>query len=222
MIGMFVNIVPYRSPLDPRTNFTDLLQKTKQECINTYRYSCLPFQEIIKQVREMDSENSSPLQQPFQTLFTYEDKQYTSLQFLGKKCTNYNDEYILRLKNTAQFDISLSLTKTISDVTNKPHLFGSIEYSCDLFEPTAIAIIVDRFQSLLEQLFSSSSTFDIEKQSVYELSILLPQETKLLHGMNETHVDFGQIHCIHHEFIRYTVDNPQKLCIYLDDQSLTY
>ncbi|CAF1373390.1 unnamed protein product, partial [Didymodactylos carnosus] len=225
IIGMFVNIVPYRSSLiDFGTNFKDLVEKMKKQCADTNQYSYLPFQEIIKLVRCNTSQNSQMQQFFFQTLFTYENTQYTSLEFLDTKCKNYNDDDILRHRNTAQFDLTLSMKNIISHVTNQPCLTGSFEYSCDLFQSETVATMIHRFRFLLEQLFLSvtSPSFDLETQPLYELSLLLPQETELLHDINETHADLGQICCIHHEFVSRAQEHPQKLAVILDNQSLTY
>ncbi|CAF4600495.1 unnamed protein product, partial [Didymodactylos carnosus] len=95
------------------------------------------------------------------------------------------------------------------------------EYSTDLFQRSTIETICQRFQVLLKQLFTSS--FDLEKQPVYELSILLPDELKLIHDINETHVDYRrETRCIHHDFVDSAQENWQKMSIILDEQSLTY
>ncbi|CAF1484223.1 unnamed protein product [Didymodactylos carnosus] len=225
VIGTFINIVPYRSSfIDSRTNFKDLVEKMKKEWVDTHKYSYLPFQEIMKLVRSNTSENSQIQQFP-QTLFTYENTQDTPIKLLDTKCKIYNDNDILRSRNTGQIDLTLSLKTNISRVTNKLCLFGSFEYSCDLFELGTIAIMTDRFRLLLEQLFlptKLSLSFDIEKQPICELSLLLPEEIELIQNINDTYTDFGGIQCIHQEFVRHAMEHPQKLCIHLDDQSLTY
>ncbi|CAF4552455.1 unnamed protein product, partial [Didymodactylos carnosus] len=84
--------------------------------------------------------------------------------------------------------------------------------------------ICERFQILLQQLFDKSS-FDLDNQLIYELSILLPQEIKLLQDINNTtHIDSNdtKIKCIHHEFVQQSMRYSQKIAIILDEQSLTY
>ncbi|CAF1629662.1 unnamed protein product, partial [Didymodactylos carnosus] len=47
----------------------------------------------------------------------------------------------------------------------------------------------------------------------------------LLQSINKrSHVDFDpqQMKCIHHKFVEQAVNHPQKICVMLDEQSLTY
>jgi non-ribosomal peptide synthetase component F len=73
---------------------------------------------------------------------------------------------------------------------------------------------------MLEQLFKR---IDVQmKKSIYELSLILPDERTLMQSMNNTEVLFPPVSCIHHEFVSQAMKHPQKLAVELDDQSLTY
>ncbi|CAF1501184.1 unnamed protein product [Didymodactylos carnosus] len=103
----------------------------------------------------------------------------------------------------------------------------SLDYSRDLFEESTVAKMAEQFQVLLKQLFFASPTvFDLARQPIYELSILLPEELKLIQNMNNTYIDFTtseeQMKCIHQQFTETANKNPQKLAVILDEQSLTY
>jgi non-ribosomal peptide synthetase component F len=73
---------------------------------------------------------------------------------------------------------------------------------------------------MLEQLFTRT---DVQmNKSIYELSLILPDERTLMQSTNNTEVLFPPVSCIHHEFVYQVMKHPQKLAVELDDQSLTY
>jgi non-ribosomal peptide synthetase component F len=59
-------------------------------------------------------------------------------------------------------------------------------------------------------------------KSVYELTLILPDERLLMQSNNNTQVLLPPITCIHHEFVRQSMEHPQKVAVELDDQFLTY
>src|ERR1700734_1763813 len=65
MIGMFVNLLPYRIKINPTESFITLMLRVHQLCINILEHANLPYQEIISSVS-----NSSLLRIPFH--FQYE------------------------------------------------------------------------------------------------------------------------------------------------------
>jgi non-ribosomal peptide synthetase component F len=73
---------------------------------------------------------------------------------------------------------------------------------------------------MLNHFFLSS---DVQmKKSIYNLSLILPDERLLMQSINNTQVLFSPLTCIHHEFVNQAMKYSQKLGIELDDQSLTY
>ena len=72
---------------------------------------------------------------------------------------------------------------------------------------------------MLKQLFS---TFDRCQQPLYELSLVLPDETMLMKSINDRDVSFPSFHNINEEFVCCANEYSQKIAIELDEQSLTY
>jgi non-ribosomal peptide synthetase component F len=92
--------------------------------------------------------------------------------------------------------------------------------SLDLFNVETIDKISQEFHAMLNQLFLSS---DVQmNKSIYELSLILPDERLLMQSINNTQVLFSPLTCIHHEFVYQSMKYSQKLAVELDDQSLTY
>ncbi|CAF1436356.1 unnamed protein product, partial [Didymodactylos carnosus] len=188
MIGMFVNTLPYCSKIDSHITFKDLLLKIHQLCLSVLQYSYLPLQDILKLYRARASTTTQHL--PFlQTLFVYETRDYSSpnvLNFDEGKCSIIQCEDATE-QTAARFD----LTFTVNHDVRKHRLSCSFAYACDLFKEQTIKRMMQKFQILLEQLFSPSSSFDRTRHSLSELSILLPDQMKLLPKVNES--DVGSI-----------------------------
>ncbi|CAF1489270.1 unnamed protein product, partial [Didymodactylos carnosus] len=213
-IGMFVNTIPYRFKIDhPNVSFHDLHTNIHQICLTILRYSHLPLQEILKlhrnnKIEQRQYQHSSSF---FNIVFAYENVNSSDLCLKGAICEPLDNAF-----NVAKFDMLVRMTK------RKNSLSCIFEYPCDLFEQSTIDQMCNRFHILLQQLFLPS--FNLKNQPIYKLSLLLPEEIKLLQDISQTSVDFGRgdIRCIHHEFVYQAIEHPQKIAIALDGQSLTY
>jgi non-ribosomal peptide synthetase component F len=117
----------------------------------------------------------------------------------------------------SKFDFSLTIQ--YNQTTNQ--LSCTIDASLDLFNRPTVDKIAQRFYSMLQFLFRLH-TDDQMKRRIYELPLLLSDDTSLIQSMNNTQVLFSSLSCIHHEFVSQTMKHPQKLSVELDDQSLTY
>jgi non-ribosomal peptide synthetase component F len=116
----------------------------------------------------------------------------------------------------SEFDFALTIQH--NQTTNQ--LSCTIDASLDLFNRTTVDKIAQRFHSMLEQLFKRS---DVQmNKPIYELSLMLPDESLLTQSMNNTQVLLPSMSCIHHEFVSQAMEHSQKLAVELDDQSLTY
>ncbi|CAF1506572.1 unnamed protein product, partial [Didymodactylos carnosus] len=185
-----------------------------------------PYQDIIQLHRRDVSTNSSNKQEQslpfFQTLFIFNlvnDLSSTNMAELDKHtglCLVFSD---YNGRNVANTDLILDVNYDIQE----SKISCSFEYATDLFELKTIENMSNRFEVLLQQIFSELSSFDKDKQPLYELSLLLSVEIRLINSINRTYVDFEhEKKCIHHEFVKSANKHPQKLAILLDDQSLTY
>ncbi|CAF4120606.1 unnamed protein product, partial [Adineta steineri] len=54
MIGMFVNLVPYRIKLQPNNSFSYFVQKVQQLCTDVLEHASLPYQQIIETQRKRE------------------------------------------------------------------------------------------------------------------------------------------------------------------------
>ncbi len=215
VIGMFVNTIPLRCQLDPHWSFHELVKCAHQMMTSCLEYSYFPLQRILAQHPNVSK--AAFLDTSF--LFNSSENQNTdnevimgdSRLHLMPISIKINEDEIM-----SQFDFALNIQ--YNESTNQ--LSCTIDAALDLFDVTTVDKIAQRFHLMLEHLFDVT---DVQiNKSIYELSLILPDERVLMQSMNNTQVLFPPVSCIHHEFVCQAMTYSQKLAVELDDQSLTY
>ncbi|CAF0774929.1 unnamed protein product [Adineta steineri] len=201
MIGMFVNLVPYRMKMEAKNSFEYLIRKIQQLSSDFLEHSCLPYQHIIN---SQDQQNHQVLPS---TLFQYESLVSSVTAKNNIESSTIKGNYVLAV----YFD---------RDRSHECFLDCSI----DTFKSqTNVDLLANRFQHMLKQLFSSSSSSVIH-EPIYKLSIVLPTEQEFIHQMNNTDIStsYSWPNTVHECFVQQAQLYPQKLALELDGQSLTY
>jgi non-ribosomal peptide synthetase component F len=217
VIGMFVNAIPLRCQLDPHWSFDQLIDSVCEMLTNTIKYSYFPLQRILSQ----HSNTSKPtfLDTSFEFQLTGNDDENIENKIMIGDChlhampisINISDDEVM-----SKFDFMLSIEHDI----NINQLSCTINASLDLFNIKTIDKISQEFHAMLNHFFLFS---DVQiKKSIYELSLILPDERLLMQSINNTQVLFSPASCIHHEFFCQAIKYSQKLAVELDEQSLTY
>jgi hypothetical protein len=177
MIGMFVNLLPYRIKIYSSESFIDLILRVRQLCIDVFEYAQLPYQEIIGNMG-----NSSSSRIPFHfhyesaiSSLTYEStmdgitKHAIMRAYPGRNWSHSN--------GTALNDLTLIMTHNHHERTT--HFI--FEYSTDLFNEAMMSSIARRFQHLLSQIFySSAETLQLDQslEPISKLSLLLLEDVE--------------------------------------------
>ncbi|CAF1345920.1 unnamed protein product [Adineta steineri] len=216
IIGLFENVIPLRCQLDPHWSFQYLLDYVREMTTNSMKYSYFPLQHILNQHPSVSQpaflgisfEFLSSMIRTDNKRIMIGDSQLSLIPFT----TDINDNEI-----TNKFDFSLLIHHDL----NINQLSCTINASLDLFNVETIDKISQRFHSILKRLFTSVD--DQMNKSIYEISLIVPNERLLMQSMNNTQLSFASpVTCIHHEFVYQVMKHPQKLAVELDEQSLTY
>ncbi len=214
VIGLFDNTIPLRCQLDPQWSCDHLMDYVQKIITNSLKYSYFPLQRILAQHPNV----SKPAFLSTSFMFHSTGNQNInngvmigdSRLYLMPMSMKINENEIMN-----KFDFAL----TIQSHLNINQLSYTIDVSLDLFDVQTVEKIGQRFHSMLEQLFGRT---DVQiNKSIYELSLILPDERTLIQSTNNTEMLFPPVSCIHHEFICQAMKHPQKLAVQLDDQSLT-
>ncbi|CAF1427213.1 unnamed protein product, partial [Didymodactylos carnosus] len=227
LIGLFLNLIPYRLQLKPCETFEQTLEHVIELYLAITDYSYLPYQ-LIEQLYSNDDHMQPQTRAISSSLSTILPYIHTTFQFHTLANTNriYLNEKTICLsemsynqKHTSEFDLSLIMDYCSTDKL----LLCYFEYSQDIFKYETIAQMADKFKFLLEQLFLFST--HLHHQPIYKLSLILPQEEQLINKLNQTSIvvdQQSQFNAVQHLFIQCTQEFGQKGCIILDQQCLTY
>ena len=205
IIGFFVNTLPLRLLIDPQSSFTHLLEQVREVTLSTLPHAHLPYQEIVSStaigILQLLFDVNTQREESFRLDST------TSLRPLATPTTDP--------ASVAKFDFSCSL---YYDVSNRS-VSVTVDASSDLFLSSTVESIAGRFQMLFNQVFSPSIP-----NSVCQLTLVLPHEVPMLDHLNhgDPLVLPRDLLPIHQQFACQANEDPQKLAVILDDQSLTY
>ncbi|CAF1069105.1 unnamed protein product [Adineta steineri] len=221
MIGMFVNLAPYRMKIEPNKPFDHLVRKVQQLSSNILEYGCLPYQHIIK---SYDQQGHQVLPS---TLFHYESLMSSITQNNKLEITTdegtvlgiYFDRDRSHGNGTALFDLSLAIAHDHHSRSTECFL----DCSADIFQNQAdVDLLANRFRHMLTQLFCSSMTDEpVHNQfniPTSKLSLILPEEIEEMQRVtfrrlptiiNEAPASFAQARIWLDERIRFDPEKPQ-------------
>jgi amino acid adenylation domain-containing protein len=161
IVGFFSNIIPLRTELSPVESFTDLIQRTKNTCIDAIEHQHIGFGQIVTIADWKRDPSRHPL---FQLLFSLENHVTDStLTLNGLEVAAYPLEI-----DFTQVDLSLYAR----EVNNSLHF--SLGYSTSLFREDTITRMIQHFTFLLESLSNNPS------QMISKTRLMSPQDERLL------------------------------------------
>ena len=139
LIGIFVNILVFRSDLSGNPAFIDLLQRVRETTLQAQAHQEAPYGKLVEELNPGRNLSRQPL---FQVMMNYQDPQVSSLE-LGQLIlspTDYEAHAVVRA------DLDLHIWETVGGI------HGNFMYDADLFEPATIDRMSKRFTGLLESI----------------------------------------------------------------------
>jgi amino acid adenylation domain-containing protein len=203
LIGFFVNTLVLRANLGSNPTFRELLQEVREVTLGGYAHQDLPFERLVEELQPGRNLSHNPL---FQVMFILQN---ASTQVLH--LPELTLELLKAEKNTANFDLTLSLTET------EAGLKGDLEYNTDIFDAARINRMLGHFQVLLEGIVTNP------EQRLAKLPLLTRNEqNQLLIEWNKTQTDYPQHLCIHQLFEAQVEKTPDAVAVVFENEYLTY
>ncbi|CAF1434355.1 unnamed protein product, partial [Adineta steineri] len=181
MIGMFVNLAPYRMEIEPNVPFDHLVRKVQQLSSNIIEHACLPYQHII------NSHDKRGHQVLPSTLFHYESLMSSMTQNNKSEGTTNEGSvlgiYFDRDRSHGNGIALFDLTLTIAHDHQSRSTECFVDCSADIFKNQAdVDLLANRFQHMLTQLFGFSmndeSMHNQFSMPISKLSLILPEEVE--------------------------------------------
>ncbi|GCE13513.1 condensation domain-containing protein [Tengunoibacter tsumagoiensis] len=139
-IGLFTNMLPLRTKIEPELSWRQLLKQVRDTTLETYAHQELPFEELVKAIHPIRIPGASPC---FQIAFSLQQSDQETLRLPGlliKTLDLHN--------NTSKFDLTMNMKLT------PEHFSATFIYSTDLFEAPTIQRLADHMQLVLEQILA--------------------------------------------------------------------
>jgi len=172
LIGFFVNTLVLRSKIKSEQSFSELLQQTRQTCLDAYAQQDIPFEYLVEKLQPERSLSHNPL---FQVMMVLQNAvgAGTKVHLPGLEI-----QYLEQSFPFAKFDILLDLSE------RDEQLHCMWEYATDLFAASTIRRIAAHFEVLLTAIVLNS------QQPIYQLPIITPAEIQQLQVWNQTETDY--------------------------------
>ncbi len=181
IIGPFENFIIYRLVIDPNKSFFQLLTQVDQLCLDIKENCNYPYQKFIAYARKF-SFSQYPFSQVSLRLFIDDDQWILDIDnnLILKKINLQNHQLFQRDNKLTPIELTLNVICNVQKQTIQFYF----DYSNKLFKQEKIHLLTQRYQKILQHLFDVSSTFDLEDEPIYKLSIILPHEENLIHNIN--------------------------------------
>ncbi|MBD2677470.1 MULTISPECIES: non-ribosomal peptide synthetase [Nostoc] len=136
IIGFFVNQLVLRTNLGGNPTFQELLKRVREVTLAAYEHQDMPFDQLVLALKPERDLSRTPL---FQSKFVLQNAPTLPLELEGLKL-----KIVEQIDNgTAKFDLLLTMWE------NEQGLSGSLEYSTELFNATAIAKFIKDYEIIL-------------------------------------------------------------------------
>jgi amino acid adenylation domain-containing protein len=204
LIGFFVNTLVLRSKVKPEQTFSDLLQQTRQTCLDAYAHQDIPFEYLVEQLQPERSLSHNPL---FQVMLVLQNTEGagTSVSLPGLDIQWLEQSYPF-----AKFDLTLDLCE------RNDQLHCMWEYATDLFEAETIRRIAGHFEVLLEAIVQNT------QQPIGKLPLMTIAEIEQLRSWNQTDIDYPQDQTLVTLFEKQAAKTPSNTAVIFEDFSLSY
>ncbi|MFD8938471.1 amino acid adenylation domain-containing protein [Streptomyces sp. NPDC059578] len=203
LVGFFVNMWVLRSDLSDDPTLGDLLGRTRDASLTAYDHQDLPFEYLVDVLKPERSTAYHPL---FQVMFAWQNTTPPELELPGL-------DVVLDpvTTGTAKCDLFFNLAPVADGGA-----VGGIEYATDLFDPTTIELIAERYVQVLHHLVHNPD------QHVSRIDVLLPGEReRLLHTSNDTARELPDT-TVPDLFETQAARTPNALAVVCGNDELTY
>ncbi|MGW5289899.1 amino acid adenylation domain-containing protein, partial [Rhodococcus pyridinivorans] len=144
LIGMFVNTLALRTPVDRGETFADFVARVRATDLGAFAHADVPFERLVEVLDPVRSTAHHPV---FQVGLSFQNLERTEFELPGLALSAVELEH-----HTSQFDLHLIVGDTFDDAEEPAGIVGSLTYASALFDETTAQTIADRFARVLADL----------------------------------------------------------------------
>ena len=122
---------------------TELLAQTREKTLGAYAHQDLPFERLVEELRPERDTSRNPI---FQVMFIFQNAPIPAVELPGLQL-----EAVSIPSHGARFDLELSLQDFPGAMPT------CLNYSADLFEPTAIERMLAGYEKVLQAIAADAT-----------------------------------------------------------------
>ncbi|MFG2005209.1 amino acid adenylation domain-containing protein, partial [Spirillospora sp. NPDC048911] len=160
LVGMFVNMLVFRTDTSGDPTFRDLVARVRETDLAAYAHQDVPFERLVEVLNPPRHLGRHPL---FQVGLTFQNNPEAKLELPG-----FSAEVEPLHAGVARFDLLMVLTE------REDGLDGELEYALDLYDPATARRLIGRFERYLTALLAEPGA------RLSEIDVLDPAERKTI------------------------------------------
>ncbi|TDD88147.1 amino acid adenylation domain-containing protein [Actinomadura darangshiensis] len=141
LVGMFVNMLVFRTDTSGDPSFRELVGRVKETGLAAYAHQDVPFERLVEVLNPPRHLARHPL---FQVGLTFQNNPEARLEMPG-----FTAEPEPLAAGVSRFDLLMILTE------REDGLDGELEYALDLYDPSTAQRLVERFERFLSALLAA-------------------------------------------------------------------
>ncbi len=202
LIGFFVNTLVLRTDLSGEPSVGDLMARTRQTVLSAFAHQELPFERVVEALVPERDLSRTPL---FQVMLALQNVPGRPFAVPAVQV-----QPMAPAGGTAKFDLSLSITEKVAG------LACTLEYNCDLFDPTTAVRLSQHFTALLSGWPARPDA------PVRELAFLREAEVQqVVTEWNATAAELPRT-CLHALVEAQVERSAEAIAVVCDNAALTY
>lgn len=203
-IGLYVNTVVLRTPVNSSLSFVEFLSIVKEEVLETFEHQFYPFDVLVDELQLPRNLNMNPLFHVMITYWKQEAVERTRMQGMRLEPFIVPNQY-------SKLDLTFHL------VESSKHIGVNIEYASALFSQQRIAGYEHHFKNLVNGILFSQS------QSIGTLPFLSSYEiTREVFELNKTGIPFPKTMLIHQLLDRQYVTRSASTAVWDRGENFSY
>ncbi|HVR99923.1 MAG TPA: amino acid adenylation domain-containing protein [Thermoanaerobaculia bacterium] len=203
LIGFFVNSLVLRTRMAGDPTVRELLAQVRQTTLGAYAHQDLPFERLVEELQPERRLSETPVFQVTIALANTPGSDQVS--------SSFRMSLLSPVEQHSQLDLSCAMKETPEGIQ------VSWRYRRDLFDPSTVARLADRYRLLLEGIVADPG------QRLSELPLLLPAESfQLLNEWNGT-PQGPSLRCLYYQLSAQAERTPEAPAVLCEDGTrLTY
>ncbi|MFI7666688.1 amino acid adenylation domain-containing protein [Nocardia sp. NPDC049526] len=145
LVGMFVNTLALRTPVDPGTGFRQFLATVRSADLDAFGNTDVPFERLVQVLNPTRSTAHHPI---FQVSLSLQNFVEPVLELPGLRFEVEDFD-----RGASQFDLTLDLRERFT-ADGPDGVEGVLTYARDLFDEATVATFVDRWRRVLAAIVS--------------------------------------------------------------------